>query len=157
MDAPVVTAWYRAPKLLLGAPTHGVAVDCWSAGCVLAECCTRRPLFPGTEPPRGEALQRDKPSNQLLAVLRVLGVPDEVSWPGLAELRDWAAVRTSDELTGCKDVLQARVVAECPAAAREGSVEAAALALARQLLDFDPQRRLGSEQALKEPLCEGAS
>lgn len=43
----VVTLWYRAPELLLGTTDYGVGIDLWSAGCVLAEMFTGRPLMPG--------------------------------------------------------------------------------------------------------------
>ncbi len=33
----VVTMWYKAPELLLGATRYTSAIDMWSAGCVLAE------------------------------------------------------------------------------------------------------------------------
>ena len=36
----VVTLWYRAPELLLGARNYGEAVDMWSVGCVFAELVT---------------------------------------------------------------------------------------------------------------------
>eukprot|EP00392_Amoebophrya_sp_AT5.2_P005610 g5619.t1 len=41
----VVTLWYRAPELLLGCTQYGANVDCWAAGCVLAELLIGRPLF----------------------------------------------------------------------------------------------------------------
>lgn len=43
----VVTRWYRAPELLLGANYYGEAVDVWSLGCILAELYLRYPLFKG--------------------------------------------------------------------------------------------------------------
>ena len=36
----VVTLWYRAPELLLGARNYSEAVDMWSVGCVFAELVT---------------------------------------------------------------------------------------------------------------------
>lgn len=33
----VVTLWYRAPELLLGARNYSETVDVWSLGCVFAE------------------------------------------------------------------------------------------------------------------------
>ena len=45
----VVTIWYRAPELLLGAQHYTAAVDVWAAGCIFAELLTLRPLFPGNE------------------------------------------------------------------------------------------------------------
>lgn len=43
----VVTLWYRAPELLLGATDYGVGIDLWSAGCLLAEMFMGRPIMPG--------------------------------------------------------------------------------------------------------------
>lgn len=43
----VVTLWYRAPELLLGATDYGVGIDLWSAGCLLAEMFAGRPIMPG--------------------------------------------------------------------------------------------------------------
>lgn len=47
MTSRVVTLWYRPPELLLGATYYGVGVDLWSAGCILAELLTRKPVLPG--------------------------------------------------------------------------------------------------------------
>ena len=41
----VVTLWYRAPELLLGANRYSAAVDVWSVGCIFAEMATGVPLF----------------------------------------------------------------------------------------------------------------
>ncbi|KAI4320239.1 hypothetical protein MLD38_033740 [Melastoma candidum] len=43
----VVTLWYRAPELLLGATQYGVGVDLWSTGCILAELFAGEPILPG--------------------------------------------------------------------------------------------------------------
>lgn len=43
----VVTLWYRAPEILLGGRQYSTGVDMWSVGCIFAEMCTRKPLFPG--------------------------------------------------------------------------------------------------------------
>jgi serine/threonine protein kinase len=43
----VVTLWYRAPELLLGAKYYTDTVDMWSLGCVFAEMFLGRVLFPG--------------------------------------------------------------------------------------------------------------
>ncbi|MED6118267.1 hypothetical protein PIB30_000888 [Stylosanthes scabra] len=47
LTSRVVTLWYRAPELLLGATDYGVGIDLWSAGCLLAEMLTGIPLMPG--------------------------------------------------------------------------------------------------------------
>ena len=43
----VVTLWYRAPEILLGGRQYSTGVDMWSVGCIFAEMCTRKALFPG--------------------------------------------------------------------------------------------------------------
>lgn len=43
----VVTLWYRAPELLLGAERYGAEVDMWSVGCIFGELLTKSPLFQG--------------------------------------------------------------------------------------------------------------
>lgn len=47
MTSRVVTLWYRAPELLLGATDYGVGIDLWSAGCILAELLLGKPIMPG--------------------------------------------------------------------------------------------------------------
>jgi serine/threonine protein kinase len=45
----VVTLWYRAPEILLGAKEYSTPIDIWSIGCIFAEMLTREKLFPGQE------------------------------------------------------------------------------------------------------------
>nr|XP_004292510.2 PREDICTED: probable serine/threonine-protein kinase At1g54610 [Fragaria vesca subsp. vesca] len=68
----VVTLWYRAPELLLGATDYGVGIDLWSAGCVFAEMFTGRPLMPG----RTEV-------EQLHRIFKLCGTPSEEYWKKL--------------------------------------------------------------------------
>ena len=43
----VVTLWYRAPEVLLGATHYEGSIDGWSMAAVLAELATGQPLLPG--------------------------------------------------------------------------------------------------------------
>lgn len=74
-DKVVVTIWYRAPELLLGAKHYNKAVDCWAVGCVMAELISLRPIFKGEEAKldskKNVPFQRD----QLLKIVEVLGTP----------------------------------------------------------------------------------
>lgn len=47
MTSLVVTLWYRAPELLLGAKEYDTAIDMWSVGCIFAEFLKSEPLFTG--------------------------------------------------------------------------------------------------------------
>lgn len=48
-DMVVVTIWYRAPELLLGARHYTPAVDLWAVGCIWGELIALRPMFKGEE------------------------------------------------------------------------------------------------------------
>uniref|UniRef100_A0A1I7X623 Protein kinase domain-containing protein n=1 Tax=Heterorhabditis bacteriophora TaxID=37862 RepID=A0A1I7X623_HETBA len=45
LDPVVVTFWYRAPELLLGAKHYTKAIDVWAIGCIFAELLTAEPVF----------------------------------------------------------------------------------------------------------------
>lgn len=77
MTNRVITLWYRPPELCLGAEYYGAEVDMWSAGCIMAEMLTGRPLFPG----QNEA-------DQVQLICRVLGAPTEESMPGCTQWRE---------------------------------------------------------------------
>lgn len=42
----VVTRWYKPPEILMGKSEYDFKVDIWSAGCVVAELISGKPLFP---------------------------------------------------------------------------------------------------------------
>eukprot|EP01062_Namystynia_karyoxenos_P025409 TRINITY_DN1999_c1_g1_i3.p2 TRINITY_DN1999_c1_g1~~TRINITY_DN1999_c1_g1_i3.p2 ORF type:complete len:353 (+),score=117.74 TRINITY_DN1999_c1_g1_i3:99-1061(+) len=76
----VVTLWYRAPEILLGSKEYAPPVDVWSIGCIFVEMVRSRPLFPG-----------DSELDELFQIFRLLGTPDDASWPGVSALPDFQA------------------------------------------------------------------
>ncbi|URE25589.1 splicing factor U2AF [Musa troglodytarum] len=74
----ILTLWYRAPEMLLGATHYSTPVDMWSIGCIFAELVTTHALFPG-----------DSELQQLLYIFRLLGTPTEEVWPGVERLSNW--------------------------------------------------------------------
>ncbi|MCJ1486293.1 negative regulator of the PHO system [Schaereria dolodes] len=74
----VVTLWYRAPDVLLGSRTYNTSIDIWSAGCIMAEMYTGRPLFPGTTN-----------EDELQKIFRLMGTPSERSWPGISQFPEY--------------------------------------------------------------------
>jgi len=48
-DKVVVTIWYRAPELLLGARHYNYKIDMWAIGCIWGELLALRPMFKGEE------------------------------------------------------------------------------------------------------------
>lgn len=75
-DKVVVTIWYRAPELLMGAKHYNKAVDCWAVGCVLAELASLRPIFKGEEAKLDSKKNVPFQKDQLLKIIEVLGSPD---------------------------------------------------------------------------------
>ena len=45
----VSTLWYRAPEVLLAAPTYAWPIDIWSIGCLFAELLLLAPCFKSKE------------------------------------------------------------------------------------------------------------
>ena len=78
------TLWYRAPEVLLGAQDYTGQVDCWAAGCILAELVKGEPLFPA----RTELALA-------AAVAGLLGAPTERIWPGMRALPGASALEGS--------------------------------------------------------------
>lgn len=72
----IQTLWYRAPEILMGTDHYTLAIDMWSAGCVMAEIITKQALFSG-----------DNAITMLYYIFRVLGTPTEETWPGVSKLK----------------------------------------------------------------------
>lgn len=70
----VVTLYYRAPELLLKMNEYSTPIDIWSVGCIFAELVNKKAFFAANN------------EMMLLAeIFRVLGLPDEQSWPGITQ------------------------------------------------------------------------
>lgn len=74
----VVTLWYRAPDVLLGSRNYSTSIDMWSAGCIMAEIYSGKPLFPGKTN-----------EDQLIQIFKLLGTPTEETWPHVSELSEY--------------------------------------------------------------------
>ena len=75
-NGPVVTLWYRAPELLLGAKHYDEAIDAWAAGAIFGELANLAPLFRGVEAPGAGARRDMYDRSQLEKIFAVLGVPN---------------------------------------------------------------------------------
>ncbi|MCJ1296178.1 hypothetical protein MMC34_007744 [Xylographa carneopallida] len=78
----VVTLWYRAPELLLGAEKYGPEVDIWSVGCIFGELLSKDPL-----------LQGKNEVDQLSKIFELCGIPTEESWPFFRRLPNAKSLR----------------------------------------------------------------
>jgi len=82
----VVTLWYRAPEVLLGAKAYSSALDIWSCGCIFGELVANDPILPG----RSEV-------DQLTLIYDLLGAPSEAIWPGYSSLPGLASLRLPNQ------------------------------------------------------------
>jgi negative regulator of PHO system len=122
----VVTLWYRAPDVLLGSRTYSTSIDIWSAGCILAEMFTGRPLFPGTSN-----------DDQLQKIFKLMGTPNETTWPGISQLPNY---RNTLQIYAPQDL---RTIIP--------QIEPLALDLLMLLLQMKPENRITARHALQHP------
>nr|XP_019044313.1 CMGC/CDK/CRK7 protein kinase [Kwoniella bestiolae CBS 10118]OCF23243.1 CMGC/CDK/CRK7 protein kinase [Kwoniella bestiolae CBS 10118] len=127
----VITLWYRSPELLMGETVYRCEVDMWSAGCIVLEIFTTKPIFQGSDE-----------INQLEVIYNIMGTPKESQWPGVKEL-PWY------ELVKPKDIIESKF-----RSAFEKWLSPAALELVEGLLHFDPSRRLSAGDAMVTPYFE---
>ncbi|CAK8988631.1 Cyclin-dependent kinase 1 (CDK1) (Cell division control protein 2 homolog) (Cell division protein kinase 1) [Durusdinium trenchii] len=128
-DEVVGVRWYRAPELLLGEQRYGLEVDCWSAGCLMAQMATIRPLFPG-----------DSDVDTLFKIFRLLGSPSNTNWPGGKQLKHWRERYPKWKTTRLKPLLDSRP-----------ELQEDAIDLMRQLLCLDPAQRMTMCRAKQHP------
>uniref|UniRef100_A0A6N2K4G4 cyclin-dependent kinase n=1 Tax=Salix viminalis TaxID=40686 RepID=A0A6N2K4G4_SALVM len=130
----VVTLWYRAPELLLGAKQYSTAVDMWSVGCIMAEMLTKKPLFTG----KGEIDHLDK-------IFKTLGTPDETVWPGLSKLRGAKANFVKQPYNQLRKKFPFTPFTGSPVLSDSG------FDLLNKLLTYDPEKRITADDALNHP------
>ncbi|EFJ19614.1 hypothetical protein SELMODRAFT_110637 [Selaginella moellendorffii] len=128
----IVTLWYRAPEVLLGATHYSIPVDIWSVGCIFAELSRKVPLFPG-----------DSELQQLLHIFRhekkLLGTPNDEIWPGVSKLRDW------HEFPQWKPQNISRAVPD---------LDPKGVDLLTKMLQYDPSKRISAKAAMQHPYFE---
>jgi len=124
----VATRWYRAPEILLGSTRYTKGVDMWSVGCILGELLGGKPMFPGTST-----------MNQLDRIIEVTGRPSQDD----IEAIDSPFAATM--LESLPRTQPTRLQEMFPHASED------ALDLLKQLLQFNPHKRITTEGSLNHP------
>ncbi|KAK4988018.1 negative regulator of the PHO system [Elasticomyces elasticus] len=122
----VVTLWYRAPDVLLGSRTYNTSIDIWSAGCIMAEMYSGRPLFPGTTN-----------EDQLVRIFRLMGTPSERTWPGISQFPEY---KTNWQIFATQDL---RAILP--------QMDPVGLQLLSSMLQMRPELRISAQDALNHP------
>ncbi|XP_030612809.1 serine/threonine-protein kinase MAK isoform X5 [Archocentrus centrarchus] len=123
----VSTRWYRAPEVLLKSSSYSSPIDLWAVGCIMAELYTLRPLFPGSSE-----------VDEIFKVCQVLGTVKKTDW---AEGHQLAAAMNF-RFPQCVPTHLKTLI---PNASNE------AIALMKDLLQWDPRKRPTAAQALRYP------
>nr|XP_027205452.1 cell division control protein 2 homolog [Dermatophagoides pteronyssinus] len=132
----VVTLWYRAPELLLGAEMYQDKVDVWAFGCILAE------IFLGGQPLFNGANREE----QLAKIFAVLGTPGSKDNAGTL----WPLAYSLIEF----QLFEHR--APTPLASVFTALDPEAVDLLQQCLALNPAERISASKACAHPWFQRA-
>jgi serine/threonine protein kinase len=127
----VSTRWYRAPELLLKSTNYNSPVDVFALGCIMAELFLSAPLFQG-----------NSELDQMYKICSVLGSPTKESWPDGYKL----ASKIGFNFPTFNPVSLSSMI---PNASPE------AINLLSEMLRFDPQKRITSQQVIQHSYFAG--
>jgi len=121
----VVTLWYRAPELLLGLKNYSTHIDVWSIGCIFGELLQMEPLFPGKSE-----------TDELNKIFKLLGTPSEKNWSGFNNLPGAKVKFVDYPVSSLRNKFPEKILSET------------GLDLLKDLLTYDPKKRITCEEAL---------
>ncbi|XP_039267777.2 cyclin-dependent kinase 8-like [Styela clava] len=144
LDPVVVTFWYRAPELLLGARHYTKAIDIWAIGCIFAELLTSEPIFHC----RQEDIKTSNPyhQDQLSRIFSVMGYPLEKDWESIRIMPEYSAFQKDFRKQNYATASLAKYMDK-----HKIKPDTKAFALLSKLLIMDPQRRITSDMAKVDP------
>uniref|UniRef100_A0A1I8FX20 mitogen-activated protein kinase n=1 Tax=Macrostomum lignano TaxID=282301 RepID=A0A1I8FX20_9PLAT len=124
----VATRWYRAPEILLASHRYTKGVDMWSLGCILGEMLLGKPLFPGSST-----------LNQIERIMSAIPSPSQED------------IRSIGSAYGASILEKAAVRGRRSLESLVPNVDPVAMDLMQRLLQFNPDKRLTAEEALRHP------
>ncbi|KAG1661284.1 Cyclin-dependent kinase 8 [Nymphon striatum] len=147
LDPVVVTFWYRAPELLLGARHYTKAIDIWAIGCIFAELLTSEPIFHC----RQEDIKTSNPyhHDQLDRIFNVMGFPLEKDWEDIRKMPEHPTLLKDFKRSNYSNCCLLKYMEKHKV--KPDSTDSKAFHLLQKLLLMDPTKRITSEQAMQDP------
>uniref|UniRef100_A0A915JLF4 Cyclin-dependent kinase 8 n=1 Tax=Romanomermis culicivorax TaxID=13658 RepID=A0A915JLF4_ROMCU len=144
LDPVVVTFWYRAPELLLGARHYTKAIDIWAVGCIFAELLTSEPIFHC----RQEDIKTSNPyhQDQLDRIFSVMGFPTEKDWRDLREMPEHQKLSSDFKRTKYVNCSLHSYMEK-----HKIKPDSRAFLLLQKLLCMDPTKRITAHEAMEDP------
>ncbi|KAG9347451.1 hypothetical protein JZ751_005018, partial [Albula glossodonta] len=166
LDPVVVTFWYRAPELLLGARHYTKAIGeklrnhseeegwrlqahgnvsgthIWAIGCIFAELLTSEPIFHC----RQEDIKTSNPfhHDQLDRIFSVMGFPADKDWEDIRKMPEYPTLQKDFRRTTYANSSLIKYM-------EKHKVKPDSKVFLLKLLTMDPTKRITSEQALQDP------
>ncbi|KAF9764170.1 putative CTD kinase subunit alpha like protein [Nosema granulosis] len=123
----VVTLWYRAPEVVLGAQNYDFMIDIWSLGCIAAELILGHPLFQG-----------NTEIKILESIIYICGPINKRTWPSVINLPNFSLFNLPQSPRNLRKILRSNC---------EELVD-----FVDQILIVDPEKRPKVEEILTKPL-----
>ncbi|KAL7721589.1 Cyclin-dependent kinase 2 [Entamoeba marina] len=125
----VVTLWYRAPEVLLGATTYDGSIDIWSTAAIFGELIKKGELFKG-----------QCKIDQIFKIFQVFGTPTEETWENVTSLQFY-----SKEFPKWK---AKEIHSIFPIDDNKG------IDLLKKMFCYSPSKRINAKEALKHPFFD---
>ncbi|PNF40964.1 Serine/threonine-protein kinase NLK [Cryptotermes secundus] len=163
MTQEVVTQYYRAPEILMGARHYSAAVDVWSVGCIFGELLGRRILFQAQSPVQ-QVVLTCHPVKRVLQVLKLVRSVHEF-WTALVQqlelITELLGTPSLEDMRYACDGARTHMLRRAPkppslTALYTLSSQATheAVHLLCQMLVFDPDKRITVVDALAHPYLD---
>lgn len=156
----VVTLWYRAPELLLGAEKYGPEIDMWSIGCIFGELLTKEPLLQGKNEvdqvskvpilcplQTAPSFSRSDANITYHQIFALTGPPTQQTWPNFRSLPNAKSLRLPPSTSASGSSTNPPLLPR----SKFPYLTNAGLALLSSLLALNPASRPTAQECLNHP------
>ncbi|CAF0823207.1 unnamed protein product [Rotaria sp. Silwood1] len=143
LDPVVVTFWYRAPELLLGARHYTKAIDIWAIGCIFAELLTYEPIFHCKQ----EDIKTSTPyhHDQLDRIFSVMSFPNDKEWEDMKKMPEYTRLSKEFKKSNYANCSLNKYMDK-----HNVRSDSRAFQLLTRLLTIDPTKRLTAFEAMND-------